>query len=877
MTATREPAASRPVLLGAPGSREELATVSRLASIGVGAMGLLSLAATALIHLGGLRDSLPDYEPFPVIALSLSAVAVAAAARVYPRLLSPATLPYLIPIGSLAVATVAYFASIEFSPYAAMFLAWTSATTTFLRLATAIRLMVWAGLLHAGVLVLQEGNASAFGRWQALTILMVTFAFAMYRLVERARSLVKGEAEARTDAEAARAAFEEVSAERSRFLASMSHQLRTPLNAIIGFSEVLAQRQVGELNEKQSDYVGDVVDSGRHLLALVDDLLDLGKVESGLLELHREHVVVAELVSSSASLFREQAARRHLTIEVDVDDVGSIEADARKIRQVLFNLLANAVKFTPPEERITVRARAHGDAVEIAVIDRGPGIDPGAQEAIFEEFAQADSPRGSATGTGLGLPLARRLVERHGGRLWVESDGRSGSTFVARIPRRPPDDSSASPSATAPSRRQRLILGEPDTPERRHETGRGMLVVGAGVVITAVISSLAFWLHPVAEFERTGSLPVFAGVAMFAAVVVAIIWWFPRQVGTPIVLPFFIPPLSVAYGLAAHAAGAVFSPYALAASIAITVAGALISKSLGYIAVGSATLMYAVVLAAQPATIGALPKWVLITGFASVTAMLHRAFVSRITVLAEAEREAREEADRVAQALVVASRHKTEFLANMSHELRTPLNAIIGFSEVLLNKAFGPLNPKQTEYVSDVITSGRHLLDLINDILDLAKVEAGRMELRAVPVDAAAAIARIADEHRADARQREVEVELVVDSAVGVIDLDEAKLSRTVSSLLSNAVRFAPPGTNVTLRASRPDSALEVIVSDSGPGIAPDEHERIFDAFTSTNPDAGSGLGLALARRYAELHGGHLTVTSVPGQGATFTLRVPVG
>ena len=147
--------------------------MSRLASIGVGSMGLLSLAATALIHLGGLADTLPHYRAWPVIALSLSAVAVALAARVDPRLLSPATLPYLIPVGSVAIVTVGYFAGIEFSPYAAMFLAWTSVTTTFLRLATALKLMAWAAGAHAVLLVVQDGNALASARWQAVTILAV--------------------------------------------------------------------------------------------------------------------------------------------------------------------------------------------------------------------------------------------------------------------------------------------------------------------------------------------------------------------------------------------------------------------------------------------------------------------------------------------------------------------------------------------------------------------------------------------------------------------------------------------------------------------------------------------------------------------------------
>jgi signal transduction histidine kinase len=225
---------------------------------------------------------------------------------------------------------------------------------------------------------------------------------------------------------------------KSEFLANMSHELRTPLNAIIGFSEVLLERLFGELNEKQDDYLKDIHSSGRHLLTLINDILDLSKVEAGRMELELSTFDLAGAISNAMTLVRERAQRHGIALGQEVDpELGELVADERKFKQILLNLLSNAVKFTPDGGRIDVSARADGDNVVVAVHDTGIGIAPEDHAAVFEEFRQVGRNYTSKQeGTGLGLALTRKFVELHGGTIRVESQPGQGSTFTFTLPAR---------------------------------------------------------------------------------------------------------------------------------------------------------------------------------------------------------------------------------------------------------------------------------------------------------------------------------------------------------------------------------------------------------------------------------------------------------
>ena len=243
--------------------------------------------------------------------------------------------------------------------------------------------------------------------------------------------------------------LEAASQHKSEFLANMSHELRTPLNAIIGFSEVLIDRMFGELNERQEEYLKDVYASGQHLLSLINDILDLSKIEAGRMELAAAEFDLPSAIDNALILVRERASRRGITLGRTIDDrLGMLRGDERKVKQVLLNLLSNALKFTPEGGRIDISARVHDEVAEVSVADTGVGIAPGDQEAVFEEFRQVGTADKKVEGTGLGLALSRKFIELHGGRIWVKSQVGTGSTFTFTIPvhREPSDRGGAAPA-----------------------------------------------------------------------------------------------------------------------------------------------------------------------------------------------------------------------------------------------------------------------------------------------------------------------------------------------------------------------------------------------------------------------------------------------
>jgi signal transduction histidine kinase len=259
---------------------------------------------------------------------------------------------------------------------------------------------------------------------------------------------------------------------------------------------------------------------------------------------------------------------------------------------------------------------------------------------------------------------------------------------------------------------------------------------------------------------------------------------------------------------------------------------------------------------------------------------LSRTFADQAAIAIENVRLFQEIQEKTRQ-LEVANKHKSDFLANMSHELRTPLNAIIGFSEVLIDRMFGEVNEKQADYLKDIHESGKHLLSLINDILDLSKIEAGRMDLEISSFHLPTALSNAMTLVRERAQRHGIQLDLEIGPGLGDLQADERKFKQIVVNLLSNAVKFTPDGGRVDVSALLDPTHIRISVKDTGIGIAPEDHAAVFEEFKQVGRDytrkaEGTGLGLALTKRFVELHGGEIRLESAPGKGSTFTFTLPV-
>lgn len=236
----------------------------------------------------------------------------------------------------------------------------------------------------------------------------------------------------------AKMAAEIASRTKSQFLANMSHELRTPLNVIIGFSEVLKDENFGTLNDKQKEYTNDILTSGKHLLSIINDILDLSKIEANKVELRLTEFNLKTAIENILSVIKEKAVKQNIHISLDVKEgIGIIKADERRVKEIILNLLSNAAKFTPDGEKIGIEAEPAGNKVVISIWDTGIGIEEKDKDKIFKEFEQIDSEYARKyTGTGLGLALTKKLVKLHGGRIWFESGGKDkGSRFSFTLPK----------------------------------------------------------------------------------------------------------------------------------------------------------------------------------------------------------------------------------------------------------------------------------------------------------------------------------------------------------------------------------------------------------------------------------------------------------
>ncbi|HLY32969.1 MAG TPA: ATP-binding protein [Jatrophihabitantaceae bacterium] len=727
------------------------------------------------------------------------------------------------------------------------------------------------GASYAGVLAVGPAHQEVAARWWIVMMIIVVVGVFVRWLVSTVTGLAVAEHAARELAESATHELERESEARTHFLARMSHELRTPLNVVLGFADLLGSQAVGPLNDKQLDYVRDVGDSARHLVALVDDALDLDHVERGDVRLSIENFDLATMLADSVVMVRDTAYAKQVEIVMDAPaHVGVMAGDRMKIRQVVVNLLANAVRFTPPGGRIEVRAFARANRVHVEVDDTGPGVAPADRDRIFEEYGQAEGADG---GTGLGLTLAKRFVELHGGSIWMQNRPGGGSSFRFWVPRVAPGavavlgagaelDLDADYSAfTRPgSRANREMLGR---------IGPRMFMVSGIVwsVVAALMSgpqAVRLWL--------AGGAVAFTFIAAFIGDFldaltfrqIELFGWFGTIVVT--VMTAFAGPFTDVV------------PFMYSWITMITFA--LWPRRNVLVQFAGIAVFYAIVLIVRD-TPNAASHWVAVMTLLAFNAETVSWITRRLRDLVVAEQAAHRNARQVRAQLAAASRHKSSFVANMSHELRTPLNAVIGFTELLGTGLVGPLNEAQREYIADIDDSARHLLSIINDVLDAAKLKAGQLTLQPDVVPLRALLERSIELGNPRGPAHLPDIRLDIEPGLEYLVGDRQRLEQVMVQLVSNAVKFSPDGSRVDVIARRAAlDELHISVADSGIGVLPSQYERIFDEFhqaslPSDRLPSGTGLGLSLARGLVEIHGGHIWVTSRPDRGSTFTVALP--
>ena len=729
---------------------------------------------------------------------------------------------------------------------------------------------VLLGSSYAGVLVVSQNDRFAGAKWVIMMSCIGGAGLFVRWLVASMSALTGAERAARDLAERAGADLERVGAAKTAFLAHMSHELRTPLNVVLGFADLLAERRAGPLNDQQSSYLDDIRASARHLVDLVDDVFDLARADTGGVHLMPGPVDVRTLLDDALSLVRAQLAERKVTATLAVQHgIPAIEADRLKVRQVVVNLLANAAKFTPPGGSIVVRAQETDDGVLVRVTDTGVGISAEDQERIFEEYAQSGAP---VEGTGLGLPLARRLIEMHGGTLELTETSSAGSTFTFTLPWTQSGEATGPVSTIGADHESDRFaaFGEPGSAANRRLLGKiGCVFAIIGSVVTAIVALLA------PPDRRTGLIAL--GAALITGVVAALAF---RRVGRrPIryVEPFLWAVTAMTTAIT-YVGGAYASLLPLTYGFVTIIGFSFLSRARALVhLIGIAACYGAILLIRTP--VHGLESWLSVLALLAFDGGIVSWMNRQLRALASAEHAARFVAEQMCTELAEASRHKSAFVANMSHELRTPLNAIIGFAELLEAEVAGSLAARQREYVLEVQSAARHLFAIINDVLDMAKLDAGQLRIspEVTPVRT------LVDSAIAEAGAgppRRLLIEVHIDDGIEYLFVDPVRMEEAIKHLVSNAVRFTPDGGRVSVIVRRaPQDEVHIAVTDTGVGIAPEQREHVFDAF-SPGPAVegevriGTGTGLALARGLVEVHGGRLWLTSRAGQGSTFTIAL---
>jgi signal transduction histidine kinase/CheY-like chemotaxis protein len=842
--------------------------------------------------------------------------------------------------------------------------------------------------------------ASVCGATLFLTIQLWVYADFQARAYRVLQATHTELARAHADAEASNCA-------KSSFLANVSHKLRTPMTSVLGYTELLLRRSAGPgaLPAETAGLLGTISRNGRHLLAVIDDILDISKLEAGTIEIQLARESLDDLLDDVVALMRARAESRGLELRLERFEPlpRAIETDPKRLRQILFNLLGNAIKFTP-SGRVTLRvscSEAGGEPLlRFEVEDTGIGMSPAELGHVFTPFAQADA---SITrlygGTGLGLSICKRFAELLGGRISVASEAGRGSCFRVELPlcaardrasapTESLDDARAVPACAAcpVTLRAHIALGD------AHADNRALLreVLNAAGAQVDAFEDASTALERARQAELFGT-PYDAVVADIAALADnATLRELRRRVrATPVIAisadafeldrerclaagfdDYVTKPVDVAAlcdAIANHSVQAGACPARAASKRALPAArlapGApaavdgsrwlerclfpapLETHQSGFGSTHAVlALCYAAIAALSYLSGGVLTPagyWLYLLpisamslrgpcsafSWAGLCALQFSAFfllarhgyafpvgltgetrlvvsLASFAVLApitvafaygfERRRErtivelarANSELASARDAAERASRTKTQFLANISHELRTPMTAILGFTELIAESGAESLrDPDALRALAAIQRNGSQLLQTIDDLLDLSKLEAGRLRIEHIPFAPASVAAEAVDLMRARAQAAGLPLALHFETALPArCQGDPTRLRQILVHLIGNAIRFTKQGqlgVHVSLNCAGKHSQLAFEVRDSGSGLSQDQLELLFAPYpelASGEVDyVSGGLGLAISRRLTALMRGSLTAWSTPGQGSAVRLALATG
>ena len=671
---------------------------------------------------------------------------------------------------------------------------------------------------------------------------------------------------------------------KTEFFSDVSHEFRTPLTLMLGPLETLiAGRSAGQA-DAGLDLLMVAHRNALRLLKLVNSLLDFSRIEAGHVQPMRTPIDLASLTEDIASNFRSACEAAGIALVVDCPPLSEpVFVDPEMWEKIVLNLLSNAFKFTL-KGRIELALRADGDGVQFTVTDTGCGIAEADLPDLFKRFHRVKGVAGrSQEGSGIGLALVEELVRLHGGNIGVVSEPGVGSTFTVRMPFGPPasgaNDEGARPTPShTPGSTVRAFTEEarrwlPDTAQSALGTANSAAESARRRIILADDNAdMRSYIKSLLEAAGHDVETVTDGEAAFDACMAA-----PPD----LVLSDVMMPRLDGIGLLARLRA---TPTTATVPIILVSARAGEDARVDGFEAGADDYLIkpfdARQLVARVASVFRLADLRRTAAVQERDIAVLQARIEEQRAVADTLQQAYAEATVAREAAERSNRAKSAFLSSMSHELRTPLSAILGFAQVMEMDSTAGITKDRQVCIAHILKSGRHLLDLVDDLLDMSRIEAGRIKLDISSVPIAPVINDALVSLRPLAEQAEIALSVFLSDDMPDAQADETRLRQIVLNLGTNAIKYNFKGGTVAIVGSRTDEGwVRLSITDTGSGIPLDRQHEVFQPFNrlgrETGTIEGAGVGLALSRRLIQVMEGTIEFSSVPGKGSRFWIEIP--